>query len=316
VGSSLISYLGPQGSFTHAAALQWAAGEGTLVPAATVQEVFAAVSEGRCDRGVVAIENSVEGYVVPSLDAIVAAADVVAVDQTALRISFDAFVRPGADARGLTHVTAHPHGLAQAQRFVARSGLTPVPASSNAAACRDLTPDGVAIGPRICGELYGLQTWEQGVEDFSGARTRFLVLARREIAVARLARHDGDRSAPAGGWATMLALTPRVTGPGVLARIAGAFGERGVNMSSLITRPLKALAGRYVFVITCEGAPWEPRLHGLLEALLDAGDALKTLGVLRAPEDLDVVVDPQRIPTGSVDATSGPEERREGLLWS
>ena len=114
----------------------------------------------------------------------------------------------------------------------------------------------------------------------------------------------------------MLALTPRVTGPGVLARIAGAFGERGVNMSSLITRPLKALAGRYVFVITCEGAPWEPRLHGLLEGLLDAGDGLKTLGVLRAPEDLDVVVDPQRIPTGSVDATSGPEERREGLLWA
>jgi len=313
VGRALISYLGPQGSFTHAAALQWADEEHELVAATTVPDVFAAVSDGRAGLGVVAIENSVEGYVVPSLDAIVAAHDVVAVDQTALQISFDAFVRPGrTDAAGLTHVTAHPHGLAQAQRFVASTGLAPVPASSNAAACRDLAEDGMAIGPRICGELYGLQTWEQGVEDFPGARTRFLLLARRDAAVARLARHDGADV----GWATMLAVTPRVTGPGVLARIATTFGERGVNMSSLITRPLKALAGRYVFVITCDGAPWDAEVRALFESLLEAGDAVKTLGVFRAPDDLDVAVDPRRIPTGSVAADSDDDAKREGLLWA
>jgi len=309
VARDLIGYLGPEGSFTHAAALGWAAQGSGLRPLASVPEVFAAVSGGEVGLGVVAIENSVEGYVVPSLDAIVAARDVVAVDQSAVEISFDAFVRPGVTSLdALTYVTAHPHGLAQTKEFVASTGLTPVPASSNAAACRDLTEGGVAIGARICGELYGLQTWQAGVEDFVGARTRFLLLARREGALERLDRTARD------GWATMLAVTPRATGPGVLARIAQAFGERGVNMSSLITRPLKALAGRYVFVITCDGAPWDEHVAALFDSLLAAGDALKTLGVFPAPDDLETVVDPQRIPVGSVDHDSGSQARREGLL--
>ncbi|MEK8228374.1 prephenate dehydratase domain-containing protein [Oerskovia sp. M15] len=78
------------------------------------------VAAGDFDHGIVAIENSVEGYVVPSLDAIVGSEDVVAIDEVVLEIRFDAFVRPGHGE--LTEVTAHPHGLAQCQAFVTRSG--------------------------------------------------------------------------------------------------------------------------------------------------------------------------------------------------
>lgn len=304
-----LAYLGPEGSFTHQAATGWAArGQTELLPLRTVPEVFAAVAAGQVSHGVVAIESSVEGYVVPSLDAIVASAEVVAVDETFVPITFDAFVLPDVDVSP-TQATAHPHGLAQCQGFVDAHGLLPVPATSNAAACRDIAPGQVALGPALCGDLYGLTRWATAVEDFSGARTRFLLLARRDEARAP------DRATPSTAWRSMLAITPHVTGPGVLARITEAFGARGVNMSSLITRPVKALEGRYVFILTVDAAPWSTDLRDVLSGLLAAGDSVKTLGVVPARGELDDTVAVDRVPTGSVRAGSTAAEQRRALLW-
>lgn len=305
-----LAYLGPEGTFTHAAAI--ALGEhGTPVPLATVTDVYDAVASGAVSTGVVAIESSVEGYVVPSLDAIVAARDVVAVDEVTLDISFDALTRPG--ATDLTEVTAHPHGLAQCAAWIAERGLRPVPASSNAAACRDVEPHQVALGPSLCAELYGLQTLASAVQDFAGGRTRFLALTRRDVARAELAA--ARASGAVAGWRTMLAITPHVTGPGVLARITAAFGERGVNMSSLITRPLKAQEGTYVFVVTLDGAPWEPHVRTLLEQLLEAGDSLKTLGVFPDRTSSDAGFDDSRVPAASVQRGAPAADADRGLLW-
>jgi len=302
-----VAYLGPEGTFTHAAALAWPGTTPVALP--TVQDVYRAVQDGSVDRGVVAIENTVEGYVVPSLDALLASDDVVGIDEAVLEIAFDAFVRPGAGE--LTEVSAHPHGLAQCQRFVARTGLAPVPAASNAAACRDATPHQVALGPRLCGELYGLETYERDVQDFAGARTQFLLLARRDDAREAL---DAARDAGDARWRTMLAVTPVVAGPGVLARILAAFGAGWLNLSSLITRPLK-VAGRYVFVLTVDAAPVDPALRAVLQGLLDEGHLLKTLAAFPERADRAVVLDLDHVPSGSVDGTAAPADLGRELLW-
>ena len=320
-----IAYLGPEGTFTHEAVRRWVGarsvdarsggGDVAQQPLATVREVHDAVASGAADRGGVAVESSVEGYVVPSLDALLGSPDVVAVDEVVLDVSFDAFVRPGhADPSGLREATAHPHGLAQCTRFVAERNLLPVPASSNAAACRDLADHQVAFGPRLCGELYGLETLATGVEDFAGARTRFVVLCRRDDATAAWAP---VRAAGREAWHTMLAVTPVVTGPGVLARVTAEFAERGVNMSSLVERPLKVRESQYVFVVTLDGAPWEPQVRDLFAALLAAGDSLKVLGafpVAPGGRGLDGVL-PDHVPTGSVLGGDDDAAVARGLLW-
>lgn len=303
-----LSYLGPEGTFTHAAALALPE-RGTPVPRPLVTDVYDDVAAGRADAGVVAIESSVEGYVVPSLDAIVAARDVVAVDEVTVDVAFDAFTHPQGVAP--TEVVAHPHGLAQCAEWIVGRGLAAVPASSNAAACRDVEPHQVALGPALCGELYGLSLLERGVQDFAGARTRFLLVVRRDAARSELAsRHDEP-----GAWRTMLAITPHEIGPGVLARITAAFGERSVNMSSLITRPLKAQEGTYVFVVTLDGAPWEPHVRALVRQLLAAGDSLKTLGVFPDRTGPDAGFDTSRVPAGSVRAGADDATVARELLW-
>lgn len=318
-----LAYLGPEGTFTHEAALGWvdrlSDGPGRpsieLVPLRTVADVYAQVASGEVSHGVVAIENSVEGYVVPSLDAIVAARDVVAVDEAFVTITFDAFALPD-DESVPTHVSSHPHGLAQCQAFITAHSLTTVPATSNAAACRDIVPGQLALAPRICGELYGLRTHTRSVEDFHGARTRFLLLTSRDSAVDAGAEGLGRIAAGAPTWRTMLAITPHVTGPGVLARITDAFGALGVNLSSLITRPIKALEAKYVFIVTVDAAPWDASLRSVLEGLLEAGDSVKTLGVFPSRGELDETVEVHRVPAGSVQAGADETALRRGLLWA
>lgn len=333
-------YLGPEGTFTHQAAMEAAdqltragvADDGfTLRALDDVPAIMRAVEHGE-GWGVVAWENNVEGYVVPNLDALIDARDVAGFARVRVDVAFDAFTRHGddplaaraahvdggvaddaAEAAGATPtipVSAHPHGLAQCKRFIAAHGLTPTPASSNAAACRDLEPGGVALGPHICGELYGLDTFAARVQDFEGAHTDFLVLGTRDD-VRALNAHARTAHVE---FETILTLIPLVTGPGVLADVLDVLRDAGLNMTSFISRPIKGTDGTYSFIATIDAAPWEPRFRAVLKEIAEHGDWLKTLAVYPRRERPNPPVETWRLPDGGVrlEALPGAGETGDG----
>ena len=329
-----LAYLGPEGTFTHQAASDAAsllAGQGDgrlrLTAEPDVPSIMRAVEEDGV-WGIMAWENNVEGYVVPNLDALIDARDAVGFARVGVPIAFDAFVRGDTSTEGEgsagpaagTPVSAHPHGLAQCTRFIAERGLTPVPSPSNAAACRDLEPGAVALGPRICGPLYGLDTLARDVQDYRGARTEFLVLARRDEARRLLA---GRRDRADGDYETIIAFIPLSTGPGVLADLLDVLRDAGLNMTSFISRPIKGHDGTYSFIATIDAAPWQPRCRAMLDEVAEHGDWVRTLAVYPRRERPNPPVDAWMLPRGGVrldpaspgrDWQDGPAVGRE-LMW-
>ncbi|WEV66299.1 prephenate dehydratase domain-containing protein [Bifidobacterium sp. ESL0764] len=324
-------FLGPLGSFTHQAAASAAqtlgAGEQgvDLVARENVLSIIRDVEAG-LGWGVIAWENSVEGYVVPNLDAVIDAGDLAGLRRLSVDIAFDAFVRPGdagaseTDHGGQTplhQITAHPHGLAQCTKFARARGLTPVPASSNAAACRDVKPGQVALGPALCGELYGLKTLERNVQDFSGANTDFLVVAPRDDVRAALQAY---RHQEIVDFETIIAVVPLSTGPGVIAKLLDSVRDEGLNMTSLMSRPIKGHAGTYSFIITLDAAPWQTNFNRLLHRMVAEGDWIKTLAVYPRGEHPNPPVDTWMLPQGGIcrkraDAGEIKTKEERELLW-
>ncbi|KFI49319.1 prephenate dehydratase [Bifidobacterium biavatii] len=298
----MLHYLGPEGTFTHQAALGAASSlsalaEGNIELKAEPDaiSILNAVQE-RGDWGVIAWENNIEGYVVPNLDALIDAADVAAFARVGVDVSFDVFVRPGEAIDDCTTITAHPHGLAQCRRFAADHGLKAVPAASNGAGCRDLKPGQVALGPSICGELYGLTRVATAVEDYPGAHTDFLVLAPRGDMPALLERLR-ERT---DEFESIVTLIPLSTGPGVLANLLDVLRDAGLNMTSFISRPIKGRGGTYSFIATMDAAPWQDRFRSALTEVAEHGDWVKTLAVYPRQERPNPPVYAWSLPNGGV----------------
>ena len=315
-----LHYLGPRGSFTHQAAS--AAAEhipdgGECIAEPNVTAIFNAVANGD-GWGVVAWESNIEGYVVPNLDALIDAEDVAGFARVSVDVAFDALVRPGHG--DLTVVRAHPHGLAQCSKFIVEHGLTAEPSSSNAAACRDIASDEVALGPSICAGLYGLNVLCKDVQDFDGAVTDFLVLAPREQAREQLVQAESNGVVE---FESIVAFIPLSTGPGVLADLLDVIRDAGLNMTSFISRPIKGHAGTYSFIATLDAAPWQPQFKTVLSTVAAHGDWVKTLAVYPRRERPNPPVSAWMLPKGGVrldptDASGArfePDDDRE-LLWA
>lgn len=235
-----VTFLGPSGTFTHQAVVSLRP-DAEAVPALDAAEALDAVAGGAASYAVLPIDNSVNGVVVPTLDGLLARAELSIVDSVVLPISFDAWTRdPGVPP---TVVVSHPHGLAQCRGWIEARGLPTREAASTAAACRDLVPGEIGIGPRICGALYDLTAVAEAVEDNATAYTQFALVSASRLPV----RADGD-----GGL--LVSLEPDDNVPGILRRLLGTLEDRGINMSNLVTRPVPSRPGIYLFLLFLSGS--------------------------------------------------------------
>lgn len=269
-----VAFFGPFGTFTEQALrtqADLAAGE--LTPLRTVPDVLDAVSNGTVDYGFVPIENSIEGMVNFTLDALAFDHDLVIVREVVLDIHLCLAAPTGTTLGEITDVMSIPVATAQCHRFL-REHLPEVnirAASSTAGAAQAVSAEPIAgmaaIAPRVAADLYGLDVLAADIEDQEGNQTRFVLVAR-----------DGCPS-PTGHDRTGVVVFQRADEPGSLISILQEFAARRINLSNLISRPIRdAGLGDYCFIILTEGHVGDDLVADALRALHAKQGTVKWFG--------------------------------------
>jgi prephenate dehydratase len=256
-----IAYLGPEGTFAHAAlrALPVAAGA-TLLPTTNVTLAIDAVRSGDADAALVPLENSVEGAVPATLDELASGDPLVIAEETYLPVTFELLARPGTSLADVRSVATHPHAEAQVRRWLISTlptaQVTLVGSTAGAAQAVAAGEYDAAIGAAVAGELYGLEPLASDIADSNGAVTRFVLLTR-----------PGPPQPPTGNDRTTLVAYLREDHSGALLEILSEFSTRAVNLTRIESRPTKGRIGQYCFSIDCEGHLADQRVGDALAAL-------------------------------------------------
>ena len=272
-----VAYLGPSGTFTHQAVLALRP-DADAVPVGSQAEALAAVESGTAAYAVLPIDNSVNGVVVPTLDALLERPGLAILDSAVVAISFDAFTVAGAAMQPHV-VVSHPHALAQCRAWIEARGLATREALSTAAACRDLAPGEIGIGAAICGDLYGLDLVERAVEDNAAAFTQFALIARP-------ARPAQDASAGDGDDGLLVVISPEANVPGILRRLLGVLEDRGINMTNLVTRPVPTTPGKFVFLLFLSGTFSADDFEAMRQEWAGLGGTARAVGRISPLADL------------------------------
>lgn len=278
-----IAYFGPRGTFSEQAARVHAGPEDTLLPLATVPLALAAVRAGQADLACVPVENSVEGAVSATMDALAVDAPLVAIAEVVLPVRFSVLVRPGGSAADVRTVASHPHALAQVQGWLAENvpDATQTVATSTAAAAVGVL-DGewdAAVTAPVAATHYALDVLATGVADVDGAMTRFLLL-----------RRPGPLPRPTGSDRTSIVAVASAERTGVLAEMLTELALRGINLSRIESRPQKGRLGRYRFYLDFDGHVAEQRVGDALAALHRRCEHVRFLGSYPKAERRDAVV--------------------------
>lgn len=272
-----LAYLGPPGSFTwEAISLLHEEGLSETRPMEGSRHIVEAVDQAIVEFGLVPAENSVEGEVVATTDALLAHSTRVLVrEEVSLQVTFTAWRRKD-DNTIPRFALSHPHALAQCRNFTESLGLKTRVCTSTSAACHEVahsTEKGlVAIAGPSAGKMTGLEPFEEAVEDTKGAQTRFFLLAQAMHPFVAQAQ-----KAPTT-LKTLMAVIPPRNRVGVLVEILLPFAERGVDLASLSSRPLRHDIGQYCFLIQAKSSIFDDDLAHAVLALLEKGHRVKFLG--------------------------------------
>jgi prephenate dehydratase len=280
-----VGYFGPEGTFTHEALIAGSGGaEIETVPLPTIYDTVMAVHSGEVERALVPIENSLEGSVNATLDALaMETEDVGIVGEVVHPIRHCLIARTELELEQIEVVVSHPQASAQCARFIRTRlpGAQVLAGSSTAEAVRQVAAhDGpwAALGNRVAAERYGCHVLRAGVEDVPDNETRVVWLGPAGAAPGGLGLPGDDRE-PLGPWKTAIVFWGIGSeAPGWLVACLSEFADRDVNLTRIESRPRKQGLGRYMFFCDLEGRDSEPRVHDALDALRVHVETLRVLG--------------------------------------
>jgi prephenate dehydratase len=271
-----IGFFGPFGTFTEQA-LQTQAdlAQAELVPFRSVPDVLDAVANGDVDAGFVPIENSIEGTVNFTQDALIFDYELLIQREVVLDIEHCLLARKGTTLADVTIVHSIPVATAQCSGWL-RTNLPHADvqvANSTADAARTVGRIGAeetgmaALAPANAAALYGLEVIARDIADHAGNQTRFVLVAREGI------------PASTGHDKTGIVVFQRADEPGSLISILQEFAARRINLSLLSSRPTKAGGlGDYCFIIYADGHVGDELMADVLRDLHTKQGGVKFLG--------------------------------------
>ena len=261
-----IAFLGPEGTFTQAAAYKHFGHSVSTTPLAAIDEVFREVESGVCPYGVVPIENSTEGVVNHTLDVFMESPLKIC-GEVELRIHHHLLGRDQ-PLEAIERVYSHQQSLAQCREWLDANlpRAERITVSSNAEAARRAAKEqgAAAIAGETAAELYELRMLSRNIEDHPDNTTRFLVIGRQSVM-------------PSGNDKTSL-LVSTANKPGSLYRMLEPLARSGVSMTRIESRPSHCVNWEYVFFFDVEGHVEEPKLKAALKELRAEADMVKVLG--------------------------------------
>ncbi|PKL66779.1 MAG: prephenate dehydratase [Methanobacteriales archaeon HGW-Methanobacteriales-1] len=260
----VIAFFGPAGTFTEEAASRL---KGELVAFDSIIEVLEAVKTDMAKKGVVPIENSIEGPVGVTLDLLAQDYDLTIEKEIILPISHNLMVNKGVKLDEIDSVYSHAQPLAQCRIFLEKLGIITHSTSSTAAAAKFIKgkKNAAAIGNYRAADLYDLDIIKSDIQDFENNRTRFIVLGK-------------NKSKPTGDDKTSIVFSLYEDRPGGLYEILGYFAGKKINLTKIESRPSKKGLGKYFFFIDFEGHRDDLIVKDILDTINNNAPFLKLLG--------------------------------------
>jgi chorismate mutase/prephenate dehydratase len=265
-----VAYLGPAGTFSEQAALDFFGASIQRQACASIDEVFRRASSEGADYGIVPVENSTEGVVARSLDLLLHT-PLAIVGETSLKIRQN-LMRLSDHRADITAVVAHPQSLAQCQGWLSQhlpqAERRPVSSNAEGARLASLDPALAAIAGQRAAMEFGLHIVDADIQDDPRNRTRFAIVALPE-------RHPTP--SPTGRDCTSLVVSVP-NRPGAVHELLTPLKAHGVSMSRIESRPARSGQWEYYFYIDLEGHAEDPRLATALAELRGACAFYKVLG--------------------------------------
>ncbi len=263
------AFLGPVGTFSEEALVSMGADDLEPIPRDTIAEVFETVESGEADRGIVPVENSIEGSVTATLDILSFETTLTIQAELVREVHHMLVVAPGLQVEDIGSVLSHPQASAQCRRWLKRvlPGRPVLPANSTADAVRRAVdePGVAAIGTQLAADLHAGEVLFKAIEDHEGNKTRFIVIGR-------------DEPEPTGDDKTSLAMFIHHDQPGALLQILQEFAYRYLNLTKIQSRPTKKELGQYMFFIDVAAHVRDEPLQQALKCLRCKLSEVKVLG--------------------------------------
>ncbi|MCJ7617604.1 MAG: prephenate dehydratase [Desulfobacterales bacterium] len=271
----IVTYLGPEATFTHIAAIKHFGRSVSFVPQPSIRDIFSEVEKDACHYGVTPVENSIEGTVNYTVD-LFYDSDLKICAEIYLAISHDLLSTKGS-LDDIRVIYSHPHAFAQCRRWLRKNLPECVleECSSTALAAQKASgePGSAAIASREAAHIYNLQVTASKIEDFSRNITRFLVIGR-------------DKSGRTGNDKTSIMFATSHV-PGALYRALEPIAKAGINMLKLESRPTKHENWSYFFFVDLEGHIEDPKVQDTVSQMKNICLYLKCLGSYPTAQSFD-----------------------------